>query len=305
MSSGKAPQVFLSYSNTDRPIASQLARALKERGVSTWWDAEIRLGDRWEKSIEQALLDADAVVVLVTPQSVESRWVTMEWSGALANSRLVIPVVAGGLSLADLPYALSHIQGVLFDSDNPAELDRLVSAIKKTVQEVPAAAERPSEVVDVERIVEMATQQVLERIGVAPLESRSAQKTDAALVFAIMSFAQDMEPTFEAIAGAAEAVGWRAERVKDIPGDYRITDQILGMIRSSRLIVADLTHERPNVYFELGYARGIGKTVVTILKSGANTHFDVRDWTFLEYSDSRPLERDLLKRFKYEQQSTP
>ena len=25
---------------------------------------------------------------------------------------------------------------------------------------------------------------------------------------------------------------------------------------------------RPNEYFELGYARGLGKTVVTILKSG-------------------------------------
>jgi hypothetical protein len=27
--------------------------------------------------------------------------------------------------------------------------------------------------------------------------------------------------------------------------------------------VADLSHERPNVYFELGYARELGKTVVT------------------------------------------
>ena len=72
------------------------------------------------------------------------------------------------------------------------------------------------------------------------------------------------------------------------------------MIRTSRLVVVDLTHERPNVYFELGYARGLGKTIVTILREGVTAHFDVQDWTYLRYTDSRPLERDLLKRFRYE-----
>jgi hypothetical protein len=74
------------------------------------------------------------------------------------------------------------------------------------------------------------------------------------------------------------------------------------MIGQARFIVADLTNERPNVYFELGYARGLGKTVITILRSGTNIHFDVRDWTYTEYFDSRPLENDLLQRFEFELQ---
>src|SRR5215472_8908980 len=69
----------------------------------------------------------------------------------------------------------------------------------------------------------------------------------------------------------------RAERVKDVQGDYRITETILAMIRQARFVVADLTHERPNVYFELGYARGLGKTVITLLRAGTIAHFDVRD----------------------------
>jgi hypothetical protein len=56
----------------------------------------------------------------------------------------------------------------------------------------------------------------------------------------------------------------------------------------------------PNVYFELGYARGLGKTVITILRAGTRAHFDVRDWTYLEYIDSRPLEEDLIERFTFE-----
>src|SRR6202043_3947081 len=77
---------------------------------------------------------------------------------------------------------------------------------------------------------------------------------------------------------------------------------ILKIIGQARFIGADLTNERPNVYFELGYARGLGKTVITILRSGTNIHFDVRDWTYIEYFDSRPLENDLLQRFEFELQ---
>ena len=120
------------------------------------------------------------------------------------------------------------------------------------------------------------------------------------MVFVVMSFQADMEPTFEAIEAAARAVGLRAERVKDVPGDYRITDKILTSIRRAGLVIVDLTHERPNVYFELGFARGLGKTVITIMRVGTKPHFDVQDWTYVPYIDSRPLERTLLERFTYE-----
>lgn len=296
------PGVFLSYARTDHSLASQLAQGLEERGLSVWWDAQIRVGDSWEQAIKRALLLADVVLVLVTPSSVESRWVTNEWSSAMEQSQLVIPVVGGGLSLSDLPHPLAGIQGVEFDPDDPSGFDLLTRAIRHAVGSPDPAVERPAAVLDVDRIANMAAEQVLKQLRHGPLAQPPCEATDATLVFVVMSFTPDMEPTFEAIDAAAVTVGLRAQRVKDVPGDYRITDQILRMIRSSRLVVADLTHERPNVYFELGYARGIGKTVITIVRSGSDPHFDVRDWTFLEYSDSRPLERDLLRRFEYELQ---
>ncbi len=274
-----------------------MARALENRGLNVWWDARIAPGMRWRDEIKRELNRANAVVVLVTPSSLESQWVGQEWSEALSRSRLVIPAVAGGLSLSDLPEPLAHIQGILFDPDNPSSSDALVRSIRDTSASV---GRRPADVIDVDKIVKMVVEQALQQLKVASSAPNSNDLTDSSLIFAVMSFAPDMEPTFEAIEAAAKAVGLRAERVKDVPGDYRITEQILRMIRDSRFVVADLTHERPNVYFELGYARGIGKTVVTIIKQGSKAHFDVHDWTFLEYSDSRPLERELVKRFKYE-----
>jgi len=135
-------------------------------------------------------------------------------------------------------------------------------------------------------------------LSVSGLAGGDEQRSN--LVFVLSAFTPDMDPAFHAIAAAAKAVGLRAERVKDVKGDYRITEQILVMIRQARLIVADLTNDRPNVYFELGFARGIGKKVVTILRSGTQPHFDVYDWNYLEYIDSRPLEKDLLDRFRLE-----
>jgi hypothetical protein len=136
------------------------------------------------------------------------------------------------------------------------------------------------------------------RVGPRPTSDSACDE----LVFVICSFDPEMDPVFDAITAAAAAVGLRAERVKDVQGDYRITDKILALLRTARLIVADLSRERPNVYFELGYARGLSKTVVTILRSGTNAHFDVRDWAYIEYIDSRPLEHQLRERFLFELQ---
>ncbi len=81
------------------------------------------------------------------------------------------------------------------------------------------------------------------------------------------------------IAAACEPLGLRAQRVRDVVGHYKTTDKIEQMTRGARY-VGDLTHERPNVYFELGYARGIGRTVITIARKDTEVHFDVKDWTY-------------------------
>lgn len=103
------------------------------------------------------------------------------------------------------------------------------------------------------------------------------------------------------MACSADDVGLVAERTKDIPGDYRITNKIVEMIESARFLVADLTLERPNVYFELGYARGLGKTVITIARTGEEIHFDVKDWNMIYYENAgQKLQQALSKAFRYE-----
>jgi len=53
-------------------------------------------------------------------------------------------------------------------------------------------------------------------------------KLDHKLVFVIIANFPDMNPIFEWIQIAGEFHNLRVERVKDIIGDYRITEKIIG-----------------------------------------------------------------------------
>ena len=290
--------VFLSYARPDREIARKLTEDLSERGVGVWSDMDVNVGSSWVEEISRKLDDAAAVLVLMTPYSLNSQYVIQEWSSAIRQSRRVIPVLAGGVSFEDLPNELASIQGVNLDSDYQSALNEIVSSFKSLEG---SHEPSPSTLINRNEIIQAVIEGVLERLKVEMPSALPLQDTiDEKLVFVIASFQLDMEPAFEAIQAAASAVGLRAQRVKDVTGDYKISDKMLAMIRQAKLIVADLTHERPNVYFELGYARGLGKTVITIMREGSKVHFDVQDWTYLPYIDSRPLERDLIERFKLE-----
>jgi len=120
------------------------------------------------------------------------------------------------------------------------------------------------------------------------------------LIFVLMSFNDDMAPAYEGMKKAGKACKLDVQRADEEDGDYRITDRIIQMIMKSRFLIADLTHDRPNVYYELGYARGKDKTVIIVARKGTDLHFDVKDWNCHFYDDSRTLETYLRKRLKRE-----
>lgn len=291
----KSPFVFLSYSRQDASAAERLKHDLSMRGVNIWSDTDLRAGDPWDRVLSSALERAEVVLVLISRSSIESNWVTSEWQSALARSKRVIPVLVEGARYSDLPPGLSHIQAANLNDGYQSTLDKL----ERAIYELSASSEPPvAQEVDIDKIVEDAIDRTLKRLGYDTREEPKSVKIDENAIFVIISFDPDMEPAFEAIASAAERVGMVAKRTKDLDGDFQITETILEKIRSAKLVVADLTNERPNVYFELGYARGKGKKIVTLLKKGSKAHFDVSGWNYMEYIDSRPLEQALVERFK-------
>jgi hypothetical protein len=82
----------------------------------------------------------------------------------------------------------------------------------------------------------------------------------------------------EAIKAGAKECGVTAERIDDDERNEGISDRMLGSIRMAQFVIVDLTNERPIVFYEAGYAHGIGKIPIYIARNGTNLHFDVKDY---------------------------
>jgi hypothetical protein len=120
-------------------------------------------------------------------------------------------------------------------------------------------------------------------------------------VFVLMSMDESkpmLEDVHTAIKEVCQSLQLRAERADDIEHAGRITDKILERINAANVLVADLTYERPNVYYELGFAHGINRQVIMIAQEGTSLHFDIQDFNVIFYENITRLRQKLKKRLK-------
>jgi len=125
-------RIFLSYARDDVDAARQLAGCVSDAGHDVWWDRHLHGGSRFATEIEQALKDAEAVVVLWSANSLGSAWVQDEAAEGRDSGRLV-PV---SLASAKPPLGFRQFQTIdLGDWDgkgSPIALDELLEAIART-----------------------------------------------------------------------------------------------------------------------------------------------------------------------------
>jgi tetratricopeptide (TPR) repeat protein len=101
-------KVFLSYDRDDLDYARALAAALEKAGHAVWWDLHVRGGTQFSKAIEEALNEADVIVVLWSMRSIDSAWVRDEAAAGRDSAKLV-PVRIDG---ADPPLGFRQFQTI-------------------------------------------------------------------------------------------------------------------------------------------------------------------------------------------------
>jgi hypothetical protein len=112
-------KVFVNHSESNKPLARRILRALERAGLEVWDDErDTYPSDNWATVTGEALEQADAMVVLLTPEALDSLIVHRNISFALVNLRFknrLIPVLAGvdrGTAIEKVGWIAHHLEPI-------------------------------------------------------------------------------------------------------------------------------------------------------------------------------------------------
>lgn len=125
-------KIFISHSSKDKKFVFQLGKDLRERGHEPWLDEwEIKVGECIPSKIDQAIGEADYVIIVLSPDAVNSGWVEREWQSKYwdemkKNKTLVLPIL---ISDCQLPNLLKTKKYADFRNDYRVGIANLIAAI--------------------------------------------------------------------------------------------------------------------------------------------------------------------------------
>ena len=121
--------------------------------------------------------------------------------------------------------------------------------------------------------------------------------------FVAMAFDSQMCEVYEqAIHPAIKVCGFTPFRVDKNEHNEKICDVIMAQVRVSRFLLADITCHKKGVYFEAGFAFGLGLPVIFCCKDEEeqikSMHFDTRQYNHVLWKDIDDYRDKLEKRIK-------
>jgi hypothetical protein len=120
--------------------------------------------------------------------------------------------------------------------------------------------------------------------------------------FIAMSFGITDRPQIEAsIRAACKESGWEGFTIDNKEYVGGISDEIIASINQSKFVIAEFTSNNHGVYYESGYAAGLGIPVIYVVKQAqlsepGGLHFDTRHINHIAWTDYGDLQKKLANR---------
>ena len=113
-------------------------------------------------------------------------------------------------------------------------------------------------------------------------------------VFIAMSFKREYDSLYKVFEAVCKSLDFEANRTDQAASFEPITPRILDGIKRSAFVLADVTEKSMNVFYEVGFAQGIGRPVIITAKEKTKPPFDIKDLPIIFWSKPGDLKDKLV-----------
>jgi len=313
--------IFISHSTKDKNFVLKLAKDLMANGINVWLDEwNLNVGDSFADTINQAVINSKFVLIIMSPDYFASNWTQQELNLAMhkeINERVIktIPILYRDCLIPDI--LRTKLYADFRNQDEyQVQLNKLVKDLllidKEKISSSYIDDNRDKEDiagVNIENIekdkldeIKDMLKEAVNAFKVQPEIKVKEVEVNETLCFIVMPFGnENLNVVYEdfikpSIENSCNLV---CERGDDVFGSNVIMEDISRSIKRARLIVADLTGRNPNVFYEVGIAHTLNKSVLLLAQNVDDVPFDLRHRRVLIYDYSprgcKKLEKDIIK----------
>ena len=118
---------FVSYSRKDSEFVLDLVEQLRKAGVELWLDQrDIKVGQPWDDELSKALEDCAGVLVVLSPDAVDSEIVKNEIAKARKHGKRILPLL---YKPCEIPLQVNRLQYLDWTRESDRDLAGLVAAV--------------------------------------------------------------------------------------------------------------------------------------------------------------------------------
>ena len=127
------PDVLISYSSRQMELAHEICGRIRENGIECWIAPEsIPEGSSYQEMIPNAISTVKILVLVLTPEAVQSRWVQKEIGSAIGANKVILPYQMSEFDLGTQFMFLLDGEQIMYHREEPeGDYSRLIGRIRE------------------------------------------------------------------------------------------------------------------------------------------------------------------------------